>query len=215
MSNASLRNAAIVLLSLPEGEAALLLKRLDTEQVERVVAEMAGLQRLRDEDRAQTLRLFAAGPTDDEEAATLRRFDAAQRMVREALGERASTVLAGVRRRLADKTRRTFERIDDATWSRVLDGERPQTVAWLLAHLPVQRAARYLRTRPDDEQLALLARMAALEPTGSEVLRAVATALAWLTAQSPAEASGDENSQTPLDSAEPPASSLVGRQTAA
>lgn len=213
MSNSSLRNAAIVLLSLPEGEAALLLNRLDPEQTERVVAEMASLRRLRDADREQSLRLFAEGSTA-EDVVELRGFDAAQRIVREALGERAPAILAGVRRRLADNTRSAFERLDDATWSKVLAAERPQIAAWLLAHLPVQRAARYLHTRPDDEQLALVARIAELQPTGIEVLRAIAAGLE-LAAQPRVESATAESPLAPLTAAEAPAPPSYGRQSAA
>ena len=169
MSNPELRRAAIILLSLPESEAALLLSRLDPKQVEAVAAEMAGLGRLPSIEQAQKLQLFAAVKQDPLPLET-RGLSATQRILEQALGSRAAEMMAVVRQRLEQTTFDFLEEVDDQIILAVLRPESLQTVTLVLAHLPVRRAARLLQALPNDWQGAIVRRIAALRPVDAEVL---------------------------------------------
>jgi len=176
VSNSELRQAAVVLLSLPESEAALLLSKLEPFQVEAVAAEMARVGRLGGAERAQSLQLFATARLDQNSHES-RGLTATQRILEQALGDRAPEMLLNVRRRLEQVTFDFLEQVDDQAILSILGHESPQTVTLILAHLPVRRAAQLLQALPEDRQGSIIRRIAALRPVDTEVLCAIQEAV--------------------------------------
>lgn len=176
MLNSQLRQAAVILLSLPKAEASLLLGKLAPAQIEVVAAEMARLHAIGSAEQELALRAFAAEDGRGELAATSG-LDAIEQLLSAALGDRGTQVLAGVRRRLAAHPFEGFDRLDNASLLIVLRQERPQTIALVLAHLPMRRAAELLQSLPPQRQASIIRRIAALAPTDGQVLCEVAAAL--------------------------------------
>lgn len=149
MSRAQLRQAAVLLATLPQPEAALLLGLLDPREAELVAGATARLGPVDEQERDQVLRLFAAAGTRDRRPSTFEPSPLA-----------------------------TLEQIDSLALSAALCDERAQTIALVLYHLPPRQASDVLRRFPIDLQAAVKGRMTAMGPVAGEIVDEVAAALA-------------------------------------
>jgi flagellar motor switch protein FliG len=145
MVASGLHKAAVLLLSLPRKQAEPLLDRLDPAQAKAVRAEMA---RLRDPDR-------------NEQEAIVREF---------ASGNEA---IAREREGAEGPPFEFLDEVDGGSLLAAIVDENPQTIAFILSYLPPVRAAAVLAELPFDVRRSLIARIAALGETSSEVVRDV------------------------------------------
>ncbi len=149
MGISDLRKAAVVLLSLSRQRTAELLGRLGPARSAMVGEEMARLGRL---DR-------------DEQAAVVREF----------------TTAGTARPKASDSERpQPFHFLHDTkpkTLSDLLAEERPQSIALVLSHLPVDLAAETLDALPTERQTSVVRRIATMDRPSPEVIRDVETAI--------------------------------------
>jgi flagellar motor switch protein FliG len=138
----SLRNAAVVLSSLPRQQAAELLGRLDPRQAAAVTAEMGQLGGIDGAEQQKVAREFAGA-------------SAAQR------DERQPAPTAPFQ---------FLHDLDGDILLDLLAEERPQTVAMVLACLPPRQAAAALAELTPEEQLAVVCRMATMSETSEEIV---------------------------------------------
>lgn len=172
-----LRKAAVLLLSLPEEQAARVLEHLDPDAVTRVTAAVAALgsvprieqQKIVGEFLLQlrSVALGGGGTADRARALIERAFPP----------EEASEYLERLHLR---PTKGPFAFIADAGPERVLpflQDEHPQTVALVLAACEPETAATLLTGLPAELQPDLLRRVAELEPVHQGAARAVGAQL--------------------------------------
>ena len=173
MSIASnIRKAAILLMSLPQEEAAKLLGMLKPKQVEAVSIEIAKLGRLTGDEQETVLNEFAeANPTAL--GSDLGGLDAAKALVERALGKGANDTLDNVRQSIESLPFGFLKRVDPQNLITFIIDEHPQTIAVILSHLPPKYGAEIIEHLPADRQLAVIRRVANMGQTSPEVIHEV------------------------------------------
>jgi flagellar motor switch protein FliG len=168
----NLRKAAILLMSLPQEEAAKLLAMLKPKQVEAVSIEIAKLGRLTGDEQEGVLNEFAeANPTAL--GSDLGGIDAAKALVEKALGKGANDTLDNVRQSIESLPFGFLKRVDPQNLITFIIDEHPQTIAVILSHLPPKYGAGIIEHLPADRQLAVIRRVANMGQTSPEVIHEV------------------------------------------
>src|SRR5687767_2823107 len=188
-----IRKAAILLMSLPEEQAAALMSKLVPKQVEQVSIEIAKLGRLGNEEQEAVIREFAdANPN----ALGLPGggIDVAKSLVEKAMGTKASQTLDIVRQSIEALPFGFLKKVDPQNLLTFIIDEHPQTIALVLSHLPPAYGAEIIKGLPTDRQLAVIRRIAHMGQTNPEVIheveRGLETRMASLMQQSFEKAGG-------------------------
>ncbi|MCA9101751.1 MAG: flagellar motor switch protein FliG [Planctomycetales bacterium] len=168
----SLRKAAILLMSLPQEDAAALLSQLDAQQVEAVSIEIAKIGSTSMDERETVIREFAeANPaTMIVEGGGL---ELAKSLVEKALGTNASKTLDNVRQSIEAMPFGFLQKVDSQNLLTFILDEHPQTIALILSHLRPSQAADIIRGLPADKQLAVMRRVATMGQTNPEIIQEV------------------------------------------
>lgn len=172
------RRVAVLLVSLGEELAADLMKDLDTDEVEQVVAAIADLKTVPREIREEVVAQF-------EEQLSAGRFAisggarVARDMLEAALGEdKAQEVLQRLGQGKKSEAFGLLDNADPAQVTPFLMQQHPQTVALILSQINAERAAGFLNRLPATLQADVAHRIATLEPVSPEVLSALEETLA-------------------------------------
>jgi flagellar motor switch protein FliG len=162
MANISgLHKAAVMLTSLPEREAALLLAKLGPKQVNVVLNEIAKL-----------------GPTDVAEQAGIVNELANAIPSPFVIGSGKQVVLDRLRRQIGSVPFGFLHQLDNQSLLALLVDEQPQTIAVVACHLrPVQRAD-IVAGLPPEQQLAVIRRIANMSETSPALIRDIEKGLA-------------------------------------
>lgn len=172
MSTPELRKAAVLLMSLPEDEAALLIGKLTPRQVELVSIEIARLGMVGGEEQHSVLKEFA-----DCNPSTLAGksggLDVARKLVERALGKNASGTFETVRQSIEALPFAFLQRVDSQNLLTFINDEHPQTIALILSHVSAARAAEILKGLPSDRQLSVISRIATMGQTNPEIIKEV------------------------------------------
>lgn len=177
MSNiAYLRKAAILLMSLPQEEAAKLLSKLDPKQVEVVSIEIAKLGRLGGEEQESVINEFAdCNPRSlGGDAGGL---EVAKNLVEKALGKAGASTIDNVRQSIEALPFGFLKKIDPQNLLTYIIDEHPQTIALILSHLPPAYGAEIIAGLPSDRQLSVIRRVAHMGQTNPEVIKQVEVGL--------------------------------------
>ncbi len=159
-------------MSLPEEEAAQLLGRLEPKQVELVSVEIAKIAAVSGDEQQEAIKLFA----DVNPNALMGEsggMNVAKRLVEKAFGKSAGNTLDTVRQQIEAMPFAFLQRVDSQNLLTFLIDEHPQTIALILTHLPVARAAEILKGLPTDRQLLVIRRIATMGQTNPEVIQQV------------------------------------------
>ena len=169
---ADLRKAAILLMSLPEDQAAQLMSKLAPKQVEQVSIEIAKLGRLGNEEQEEVIHEFAdANPNSMGLAGG--GIDVAKTLVEKALGNKASQTLDVVRQSIEALPFGFLKKVDPQNLLTFIIDEHPQTIALVLSHLPPAYGAEIIKGLPTERQLAVIRRIAHMGQTNPEVIHEV------------------------------------------
>jgi len=173
VSNTSgLRKAAVLLTSLPQGEAAEILGKLEPKQVEQVSIEIAKLGRILSDEQELVIHEFAdANPASMGGAGG--GLDLAKSLVELALGKGASSTLENVRQSIEALPFGFLKRVDPQNLLTFIIDEHPQTIALILSHLPPSYGAEIIAGLPTERQLAVIRRVANMGQTNPEVIKEV------------------------------------------
>jgi flagellar motor switch protein FliG len=176
MDAQSLRKAAILLISLPEDDAAKLLAKLTPKQAELVSMEIAQLRSVPPEEQDRVILEFA----ESKPRGVVRKggLEVVQTLLERALGRQASETLDNVRQAIAALPFGFLRRVDPQNILTFLSEEHPQTIALVLCHLPAQLAAQVLSGLPASVQMSVVRRIANMGQTSPEILKSVEEALA-------------------------------------
>lgn len=176
MSTTELRKAAVLLMSLPEEEAAALLGMLTPKQVEAVTVEIARLESVTGDEEQATIREFAeANPASL--AGSGGGLDKAKALVEKALGSKASGTLENVRQQIEAVPFGFLQKADSQHLLTFIMDEHPQTIALILCHLPPAQAAQIIAGLPSERQLSVIRRVARMGQTNPEIVREVESGL--------------------------------------
>lgn len=166
-----IHNAAVLLMSLPEDDAADLLSRLEPQMVEQVSIEIARTKRVPPDEQEAIIRRFAdANPVTGSGAGGL---DLARNLVRKALGSEASDTLDNIRQTIEALPFGFLRNVDSQNVLTYIIDEHPQTIALILSHLPAPFAAEILSGLPPEKQISVTRRVAGMGQTNPEIIREV------------------------------------------
>ena len=172
MAAPDIRKAAILLMSLPQEEAAQLLGKLGPRQVEAVSIEIAKLGAVHPEEQEQAILDFAhASPN----ALTGGQggLDVARNLVEQALGKAAGATLDNVRQSIEALHFGFLQKVDSQNLLTFIIDEHTQTIEVILSHVPPSQAADIISGLPGDRQLSVVRRIATMAQTSPEIIHEV------------------------------------------
>ena len=167
-----IRKAAILLMSLPQEQAAHLLSKLNSKQVESVSIEIAKIGQVAPDEQEQAILDFAhASPN----ALMGGRggLDVARTLVEQALGKAAGTTLDNVRQSIEAVPFGFLQKVDSQNLLTFIIDEHPQTIAVILSHVPPSQAADIVSGLPAERQLSVIRRIATMGQTSPEMVHEV------------------------------------------
>ncbi|MEM6331075.1 MAG: flagellar motor switch protein FliG [Planctomycetota bacterium] len=166
-----LHKAAVLLMSLPEDDAATLMGKLDKKQVEEVSIEIARTKQVSSEEQDAIIREFADSSASG--GASGGSLDLAKSLVKKALGSEAGDTLDNIRQSIEALPFGFLRNVDSQNILTYLVDEHPQTIALIVSHLPASFGAEILAGLPTERQLAVVKRMATMGQTNPEIIREV------------------------------------------
>src|ERR1700722_12184908 len=169
MATGDLRKAAVLLMSLPEEEAAKLLAKLSPKQVELVTVEIAKIGTISGDEQQQTIAEFSDSNPDAFGGGT-GGLDRAKTLVERALGKNAGGTMENVRQQIEAVPFGFLQKVDSQHLLTFIMDEHPQTIALIISHLPPARAAEIIAGLPSDRQLAVVRRVAHMGQTNPEII---------------------------------------------
>lgn len=171
------QKAAVLLVHMGRERSAQVLKALREAEVEELMAEVARLGDIPSDAVAEVLTEFGH-LAQANSYRTQGGLDFAAELLEESLGSaRARQVLDRLTASIMDVPFEFLRRADPRQVLSLLQDEHPQTIALVLAHLNSQQAAVVMSGLPDGQQGDVAHRIAVMEQTSPEVVRAVEAVL--------------------------------------
>jgi flagellar motor switch protein FliG len=172
MPNTDIHKAAILLMSLPPEQAALLLSKLEPKLVEVVSIEIAKTQGVNGDDQSQVIKEFA-GANPNALSGSVGGLEVARNLVEQALGKNANSTLDNVRQSIEALPFGFLQKVDSQNLITYIIDEHPQTIALVLCHLPPSQASDVISGLPTERQLAVIRRVATMSQTSPEIIHEV------------------------------------------
>src|SRR5277367_5460846 len=168
-----IKKSAILLLSLPQDEAAEILKRLPPDAVEEVSREIASLGEIpistRKDIFGEFYNLALANSYLSEGG-----LEYAKALLTKSLSEEdAKRVIKQVTQQVQTTPFSFLQKAESENLLTFIQDEHPQTIALILAHLPPQKASEILVGLPSQKQIEVVKRVANMEQTNPEVIKEV------------------------------------------
>ncbi len=172
----NVRKAAILLMSLPEDQAAQIMSRLEPKQLEAVSIEIARTTAFSGEEQEGVIQEFARS---NPAALTGRSggLDVARSLVEGALGKNASATLESVRQSIEALPFGFLQKVDRQNLLTFIIDEHPQTIALILCHVPPAQAADIISGLPAERQLSVIRRVATMSQTSPDIIKEVENGL--------------------------------------
>jgi len=167
------KKSAILLLTLPQEEAAEVLKRLPPEAVEEVSREIASMGDIAQEMRRDVFGEFYNVALANSYA-TEGGLEYAKQLLTKSLSEAdAARVIKQVTQQVQTTPFSFLQKAESENLLTFIQDEHPQTIALILAHLPPQKASEILVGLPSQKQVEVVKRVANMEQTNPEVIKEV------------------------------------------
>jgi flagellar motor switch protein FliG len=167
-----IRKAAVLLMSLPQNQAAELLGKLDPKQVEAVSIEIAKISQVTGDEQDQVIQDFASSNPSSLSGGS-GGLELAKNLVQQALGKNAGTTLDNVRQSIEALPFGFLQKVDSQNLLTFVIDEHPQTIALILSHVPSSQAADILSALPSERQLSVIRRIATMGQTSPEIIHEV------------------------------------------
>ena len=167
-----IHKAAVLLTTLPEEEAASVMGRLDSKQVELVSIEIARLKSVTADDQEQVILQFAES-NPGSAGTDAGGLDRARALVQKAMGKNATDTLDNIRQSIEAVPFAFLRQVDSQNVLTYIIDEHPQTIALILSHLPPSASAAILAGLPPDRQLLVVQRIAGMGQTSPEIIEEV------------------------------------------
>lgn len=170
--SSDLRKAAVLLMSLPQDQAAVLLSKLEPKQVELVSVEIAKINAVGGEEQSAVINEFAETDPQNVGGGT-GGLNLAKSLVEKAMGAKASGTFDQVRQQIEAVPFGFLQHVDAQNLLTFIVDEHPQTIALVLSHLPSAYGAQVIAGLPSDRQLAVIRRVATMGQTNPEIIEEV------------------------------------------
>jgi flagellar motor switch protein FliG len=166
-----IRNAAVLLMTLPEEEASLVMSKLDPKQAEQVSIEIARTRTIGIEEQERAVKDFTeANPSM---SGRLGGLELAKTLIQKALGSNAAAALINIRQSIEATPFGFLRNVDSQNLLTYIIDEHPQTIALIMSHLPPNFAAEILAGLPESRRLPVIRRIATMGRTNPEIIREV------------------------------------------
>lgn len=171
------RKAAILLIQMGRDGAAEVLSHLSDSEVEAISAEIARLESISSAETEQVLAEFRDMMTARAHIAQ-GGMGFAQSLLEQSLGaDRAAEIMERVRAAAVQMPFQFLHRADPAQLRSFIADEHPQVIALVLAHMTADKASLLLSGLPPAQQAQVAHRIAVMDRTSPEIVRAVETTL--------------------------------------
>ncbi len=168
----SIRKAAVLLTSLPEDEAAKIMAKLDSKQVEAVSIEIAKMGNTAGDEQEIIINEFADA-TPGSLGGSSGGLEVARTLVEKALGKNATDTFDNVRQQIEALPFGFLQKVDSQNLLTFIIDEHPQTIALIVSNLPPAQAAGIIAGLPSERQLAVVRRIATMGQTNPEIIHEV------------------------------------------
>jgi flagellar motor switch protein FliG len=169
----NMQKAAIVLVALGSELAGEVLRHLPTSEVELLTMEILNVGRIPDHLHYAVLQEFR-GMCQSHVSLLRGGIEYAQAALEQALGEEvAQRLIDRITTSAEERPFNFIRRSDPAEIQGYLQGEHPQTIALVLAHLPADQAAGVISGLPIDLRADVATRIAKMARSSPEVIREV------------------------------------------
>lgn len=170
-----IQRAALVLLQLDQRHAAEVMKHFTDAEVEEIAAEIVRM-------RSVEAEVADGALSDVYDAIVTRRFSGGRTVAAGLLEatfgtDRAAGVMSRLGSTIAGQQFEFLETVEDMHVVRLLDGEHPQTVAVVLAHLRPERSSSLLTALPPEMRAEIARRIATTDSPAPEAVSIVAETL--------------------------------------
>ncbi len=172
MATNEIRKAAVLLMSLPDDQAAQLLAKLEPKHVEAVSIEIARLGSVSGDEQESVIHDFA-DVNPGGLAAKSGGLDVAKQLVERALGKSAGATLDNVRQSIEALPFGFLQKVDSQNLLTFIMDEHAQTIALILSHLPPSQAAEIISGLPAERQISVIRRIATMGQTSPEIIKEV------------------------------------------
>jgi len=167
------KKSAILLLTLPQDEAAEVLKRLPPEAVEEVSREIASMGDIPQATRREVFGEFYNVALANNYASE-GGLEYAKQLLMKSLSETdAARVIKQVTQQVQTTPFSFLQKAESENLLTFIQDEHPQTIALILAHLPPLKASEILVGLPSQKQIEVVKRVANMEQTNPEVIKEV------------------------------------------
>jgi flagellar motor switch protein FliG len=173
-----IRKAAILMAVMGEEAASAVYRHLSEAELQLVTRELAELGRVSPEDTAAVLEEY--GQLAITKDAVAGGIDFATRSLVKAFGQDAATNLLQKAVRLQELgpvQLESLQKADPQQLARFLEGEHPQTIALILAHLDGKQASALLMKLPEPRRAECIKRLAQLRQFSPEMAEKISTVL--------------------------------------
>ncbi len=174
-----LRKAAVLVVAMGEELGRRVLQNLPESDVQRLTEEIADLRNVPPELSLQVLEEFFE-MLETQQYMTHGGLEYATKLLVESFGkQRAEDLLALVKRaqEASHGNLAMLQKVDPQRLGKFLDGEHPQTVALVLAHLDPKRASLVLESLGEEQGVAAVRRLAEMRQFSPEMAQKVAVIL--------------------------------------
>ncbi|AET70290.1 flagellar motor switch protein FliG [Desulfosporosinus orientis DSM 765] len=168
-----IQKAAILMVALGTDHSANVIKHLGDAEIEQLTLEMANVGKVSPEHRDLVLEEFHQMCMANDYIAR-GGLDYAREVLERALGEsKAFDIISRLSTSLKMRPFDLVRRTDPKQLFSFIQGEHPQTIALIMTHLPVDKAATLLASLSPDRQADVAKRIATMGRTSPEVLKEI------------------------------------------
>jgi len=167
------QKAAILMIALGSENSANVIKHLGDQEIEQLTLEMANVGKISPEQRDHVVEEFHQLCMANDYISR-GGIDYAREVLERALGEtRAFDIISRLSTSLKMRPFDLVRRTDPKQLFSFIQGEHPQTIALIMTHLPVEKAATLLASLNQDRQADVAKRIATMGRTSPEVLKEI------------------------------------------
>lgn len=168
-----IQKAAILMIALGSERSAEVVKHLGDAEIEQLTLEMANVRKVSPDQRDNVVEEFHQMCIASDYISQ-GGIEYAREVLERALGEsRAFEIISRLSTSLKMRPFDLVRRTDPKQLYSFIQGEHPQTIALIMTHLPVDKAASLLSSLPTDRQADVAKRVATMGRTSPEVLKEI------------------------------------------
>ena len=174
-----LQKAAILLLLLGDEVSTVVYKNLNDRELQKITDQIASLERFPPKVADQVLREYGT-LLATQSALAAGGYDVAEKMLKRAFGEEAAAVLLeqmSIVRQEIDRGFDALQKADPAQLVKFVQGEHPQTIAMVLAHMGTKAASSMLMLLPEKLRGAAIKRLAEMQQFSPEMVAKISLVL--------------------------------------